>query len=100
VVLRAGTRPNPIRHLRYYADLIETDPAEEIRADGTNRSLVVREPVGVVGAITPWNGPLSSPAIEIGPALAAGCSVVLKPPPETPLAAYLLAPPPGCRKAC
>jgi aldehyde dehydrogenase (NAD+) len=91
VVLRAGTRPNPIRHLRYYADLIETDPAEEIRADGTNRSLVVREPVGVVGAITPWNGPLSSPAIEIGPALAAGCSVVLKPPPETPLAAYLLA---------
>jgi betaine-aldehyde dehydrogenase len=83
--------PNPIRHLRYYADLIETDPAEEIRADGTNRSLVVREPVGVVGAITPWNGPLSSPAIKIGPALAAGCSVVLKPPPETPLTAYLLA---------
>ena len=83
--------PNPIRHLRYYADLIETDPAEEIRADGTNRSLVVREPVGVVGAITPWNGPLSLPAIKIGPALAAGCSVVLKPPPETPLTAYLLA---------
>jgi len=45
----------------------------------------------VVGAITPWNGPLSSPAIKIGPALATGCSVVLKPPPETPLIAYLLA---------
>jgi aldehyde dehydrogenase (NAD+) len=83
--------PNPIRHLRYYADLIEAEPLEEIRGDGTNRSLVVREPVGVVGAITPWNGPLSSPAIKIGPALAAGCSVVLKPPPETPLTAYLLA---------
>jgi betaine-aldehyde dehydrogenase len=83
--------PNPIRHLRYYADLIETEPTEEVRTDGTNRSLVVREPVGVVGAITPWNGPLSSPAIKIGPALAAGCSVVLKPPPETPLTAYLLA---------
>jgi betaine-aldehyde dehydrogenase len=83
--------PNPIRHLRYYADLIETEPLEEIRTDGTNRSLVVREPVGVVGAITPWNGPLSSPAIKIGPALAAGCSVILKPPPETPLTAYLLA---------
>src|SRR5579863_10116004 len=41
--------PNPIRHLRYYADLIERDPAEEVRADGANRSLVVREPVGVVG---------------------------------------------------
>jgi aldehyde dehydrogenase (NAD+) len=83
--------PNPIRHLRYYADLIEREPGEEIRADAANRSLVVREPVGVVGAITPWNGPLSSPAIKIGPALAAGCSVVLKPPPETPLTAYLLA---------
>jgi len=83
--------PNPIRHLRYYADLIEREPLEEVRDDGTNRSLVIREPVGVVGAITPWNGPLSSPAIKIGPALAAGCSVVLKPPPETPLTAYLLA---------
>src|SRR5258708_2105610 len=83
--------PNPIRHLRYYADLIEREPAEEIRADAANRSLVVREPAGVVGAITPWNGPRSSPAIKIGPALAAGCSVVLKPPPETPLTAYLLA---------
>jgi len=83
--------PNPIRHLRYYADLIEREPSEEIRADAANRSLVVREPAGVVGAITPWNGPLSSPAIKIGPALAAGCSVVLKPPPETPLTAYLLA---------
>ena len=83
--------PNPVRHLRYYADLIETEPLEEVRTDGTNRSLVVREPAGVVGAITPWNGPLSSPAIKIGPALAAGCSVVLKPPPETPLTAYLLA---------
>jgi aldehyde dehydrogenase (NAD+) len=83
--------PNPIKHLRYYADLIETETLEEVRTDGTNRSLVVREPVGVVGAITPWNGPLSSPAIKIGPALAAGCSVILKPPPETPLTAYLLA---------
>src|SRR6478735_8984628 len=48
--------PNPIRHLRYYADLIETEQLDEIRTDGTNRSLVVREPIGVVGAITPWNG--------------------------------------------
>src|SRR5439155_25212702 len=51
--------PNPIRHLRYYADLIESEPLDEIRTDGTNRSLVVREPVGVAGAITPWNGPRS-----------------------------------------
>lgn len=83
--------PNPIRHLRYFADLIESARLDEERSDGANRSIVVREPVGVVGAITPWNGPLSSPAIKIGPALAAGCSVILKPPPETPLTAYLLA---------
>jgi len=83
--------PNPIRHLRYYAGLIETEQTDEPRTDGTNHSLVVREPAGVVGAITPWNGPLSTPALKAAPALAAGCSIVLKPPPETPLTAYLLA---------
>ncbi|HEU5266321.1 MAG TPA: aldehyde dehydrogenase, partial [Jatrophihabitans sp.] len=83
--------PNPIRHLRYYAGLIEDETTDELRSDGTNRSIVAREPVGVVGAITPWNGPLSAPALKVAPALAAGCSVVLKPPPETPLTAYLLA---------
>jgi betaine-aldehyde dehydrogenase len=83
--------PNPIRHLRYYADLIENADLKEIRSDGVNRSLVVAEPAGVVAAITPWNGPLSTPTIKVAPALAAGCSVVLKPPPETPLSAYLLA---------
>jgi betaine-aldehyde dehydrogenase len=45
----------------------------------------------VVGAVTPWNGPLSTPSLKVAPALAAGCSVVLKPPPETPLAAYAMA---------
>ncbi|WP_307835296.1 aldehyde dehydrogenase [Streptomyces adelaidensis] len=83
--------PNPIRHLRYYADLIERTSLEEVREDGSYRSLVVQEPAGVVAAITPWNGPLSGPALKVAPALAAGCSVVLKPPPETPLTAYLLA---------
>lgn len=83
--------PNPIRHLRYYANLIEQQPLEEIRTDGSLRSLVVQEPAGVVAAITPWNGPLSTPTIKVAPALAAGCSVVLKPPRETPLSAYLLA---------
>lgn len=83
--------PNPIRHLRYYADLIERTPFDEVREDGNYRSLVAQEPVGVVAAITPWNGPLSGPALKVAPALAAGCSVVLKPPPETALTAYLLA---------
>lgn len=77
--------PNPVRHLRYYADLIENHTFDEFRNDGVNESLVVDEPVGVVGAITPWNGPLSSPTIKAAPALAAGCSVVIKPASQTPL---------------
>jgi len=54
-------------------------------------SLVVREPVGVVAAITPWNYPLHQVAAKIGPALAAGCTVVLKPAGEAPLSAFILA---------
>ncbi len=83
--------PNPIRQLRYYAQLIEKEDVDEYRSDGTNTSLVTREPVGVAAAITPWNGPLSAPVLKVAPALAAGCSVILKPPPETPLTAYLIA---------
>lgn len=83
--------PNPIRHTRYYADMARDFAYDETRTDGTNTSLVTQEPVGVVGAITPWNGPLSTPSLKIAPALAAGCSVVLKPPPETPLTAYAFA---------
>jgi betaine-aldehyde dehydrogenase len=83
--------PNPIRILRYYADYAESFTYEDHRTDGTNASVVTREPVGVVGAVTPWNGPLSNPMMKLAPALAAGCSVVLKPAPDTPLSAYALA---------
>jgi acyl-CoA reductase-like NAD-dependent aldehyde dehydrogenase len=54
-------------------------------------SLVVREPVGVVGAITPWNYPLHQIVAKVAPALAAGCTVVLKPSEVTPLNAFILA---------
>ena len=54
-------------------------------------SIVVREPVGVVGAITPWNYPLHQVVAKVAPALAAGCTVVLKPSEVAPLSAYLLA---------
>ncbi|GIH22181.1 aldehyde dehydrogenase [Acrocarpospora phusangensis] len=83
--------PDAIRHLRCSADVAESFPYDERRADGGDTSLVTRRPVGVVAAITPWHGPLSMPALKVAPALAAGCSVVLKPPPETPLSAYQLA---------
>ncbi len=54
-------------------------------------SLVVREPVGVVGAITPWNYPLYQVVLKVAPALAAGCTVVLKPSEVAPLNAFALA---------
>jgi len=54
-------------------------------------SLVVREPIGVVGAITPWNYPLHQIVAKVGPALAAGCTVVLKPSEIAPLNAFILA---------
>ena len=54
-------------------------------------SLIVREPIGVVGAITPWNYPLHQIAAKVGPALAAGCTVVVKPSEVAPLNAFVLA---------
>ncbi|HYQ77604.1 MAG TPA: aldehyde dehydrogenase family protein [Solirubrobacterales bacterium] len=54
-------------------------------------SRILREPVGVLGAITPWNYPLNQIAAKVAPALAAGCTVVLKPSEVTPLNAFLLA---------
>ena len=54
-------------------------------------SLIVREPVGVVGAITPWNYPLHQICAKVAPALAAGCTVVVKPSEVAPLNAFLLA---------
>jgi acyl-CoA reductase-like NAD-dependent aldehyde dehydrogenase len=53
--------------------------------------MVVREPVGVVAMIAPWNAPFFSMVIKLAPALVAGCTVVMKPSPESPLEAYILA---------
>ncbi|GAA4970487.1 aldehyde dehydrogenase family protein [Yinghuangia aomiensis] len=75
----------PIGVLGTYVALAEEFAWEE--QIGT--SLVVREPVGVVGAITPWNYPLHQITNKIGPALAAGCTVVLKPSEVAPSAAYV-----------
>lgn len=67
--------------------ILEAFPFEE----QVGNSLVVREPVGVVGAITPWNYPLHQVAAKVAPALAAGCTVVLKPSEVAPLSAFILA---------
>ncbi|MDH2429755.1 aldehyde dehydrogenase family protein [Sphaerisporangium sp. TRM90804] len=67
--------------------------AEELDDAGerAGRSLILREPVGVVAAVTPWNYPLHQVVCKVAPALAAGCTVVLKPSEVAPLAAYALA---------
>eukprot|EP00933_Yihiella_yeosuensis_P058325 TRINITY_DN5874_c0_g1_i1.p1 TRINITY_DN5874_c0_g1~~TRINITY_DN5874_c0_g1_i1.p1 ORF type:complete len:503 (+),score=124.05 TRINITY_DN5874_c0_g1_i1:116-1624(+) len=59
--------------------------------EDAGNSTVVKEPIGVVGAITPWNYPINQIALKILPALLAGCTVVLKPSEVTPVTAYLIA---------
>lgn len=77
----------------YYADLAESYPFEqEARtSSGEGFGMIVGEPVGVVGAIIPWNTPMGLIAFKLAPALAAGCTVVIKASPEAPGAAYVVA---------
>jgi betaine-aldehyde dehydrogenase len=77
----------PTMNFGVYAKLAVEHPLEE----QVGNSLVVKEPVGVVGCITPWNYPLHQIAAKVAPALAAGCTVVLKPSEVAPLNAFLLA---------
>jgi aldehyde dehydrogenase (NAD+) len=77
--------------LGYYNGMAGQYPFEEVRQGMLGPVLVRKEPVGVVAAITPWNTPQFVTMSKIAPALVAGCTVVLKPAPETPLDAYLLA---------
>ena len=70
--------------LRLYGDIIPT-------FSRSKRILVIKQPIGVVAAITPWNFPVAMITRKIAPALAAGCTVVLKPAEETPLSALALA---------
>ena len=78
---------NPVRVLRSYAEILTTYAFEE----QIGNSLVVKEPIGVVGAITPWNYPLHQVVAKVAAALAAGCTVVLKPSEVAPLSAFALA---------
>ncbi|ARN73829.1 NAD-dependent succinate-semialdehyde dehydrogenase [Oceanicoccus sagamiensis] len=69
---------------RVYGDVIPTPQTD-------NRAIVIKQPVGVVAAITPWNFPNAMITRKVGPALAAGCAIVIKPAEETPLSALALA---------
>ncbi|WP_433243866.1 aldehyde dehydrogenase [Streptosporangium sp. CA-135522] len=88
---RMAQAPQPLGMLQYYAELGRTFPVEEERAGTFGPVTVRKEPVGVVAAVVPWNVPQFVIMIKLAPALVAGCTVVVKPAPETPLDAYLLA---------
>jgi len=77
----------PVATVKNFATLVREFRFEE----QVGNSLVVREPVGVVGCITPWNYPLHQVMGKVAPALAAGCTVVLKPSEVAPLSAFILA---------
>jgi acyl-CoA reductase-like NAD-dependent aldehyde dehydrogenase len=93
---KAGA-PGYAETLRFYASLAQDYAFEEpytpnaLSLAGGGYGLLVREPVGVVGAIIPWNAPLPLIVSKVAPALLAGCTVIIKVSPEAPGAGYLLA---------
>src|SRR5579875_1601265 len=88
-----GGRLRALGMLRYYAGQATAIHGETIENSlpGEYVSFTLKEPVGVVGAIIPWNGPLGATIWKVGPALATGCTVVLKPAEEAPLTPLRLA---------
>ncbi len=76
--------PLCIDHFRYYAGVIRADEGSIAELDDMTLSINLHEPIGVVGQIIPWNFPLLMAAWKVAPALAAGCTVVLKPAEQTP----------------
>ncbi len=88
---RAIQVPNPVRILDAYVEAVRTFDFESLRHSEIGQALVVRHPVGVVAGVVPWNVPLALTIQKIVPALLTGCTIVVKPAPETPLDAYLVA---------
>lgn len=96
-VARAADVPLTIEHFRYYAGWADKLEGETIPVappydpNGRYLNYTLREPIGVVGQIIPWNFPLLMAAWKLGAALACGCSIILKPAEQTPLSAIRLA---------
>lgn len=84
---RAAQAPAGLRHLKEMARVLEQFQFEVVRGS----TLMRKEPIGVCGLITPWNWPMNQIACKVAPALAAGCTMVLKPSEFAPLSAYLFA---------
>ncbi len=90
--MSAHTAKGLIGNFRYYAGLADTYAWEEKRTSQTGQpALLVREAVGVVAAIVPWNAPAQLMVQKVAPALIAGCAVIIKASPEAPASPYILA---------
>ncbi len=92
VCFASGSSGFPL--LEYYAELGRTYPQEQLRQGrpGVAGGAIVRHtPAGVVAGIVPWNGPVMQILMKMAPALVAGCTLVIKPSPETPLSSYAIA---------
>ncbi|MFE9975644.1 aldehyde dehydrogenase [Streptomyces hirsutus] len=83
--------PNAVTSARYFLEVARKDPVSEVRHTSYGPTAVVKEPVGVVASIAPWNGPFNLMLSKVIPALVTGCSVVYKPAAETPLDAFFVA---------
>lgn len=81
---KAADLPLVVDHFRYFAGVIRSEEGSISEHDETTVSINLHEPIGVVGQIIPWNFPLLMAAWKIAPALAAGCTVVVKPAEQTP----------------
>lgn len=89
--LIAGDIAVTAEQIRFFAEFADKEGSAVVPTDGTSFGMILTEPYGVVGAITPWNFPLSMAGWKLGPALAAGNAVVLKPSEMTPFATLRMA---------
>uniref|UniRef100_I1NPA6 Aldehyde dehydrogenase 1 n=1 Tax=Oryza glaberrima TaxID=4538 RepID=I1NPA6_ORYGL len=83
--------PAAAQMLRYYAGAADKIHGESLRVAGKYQGYTLREPIGVVGVIIPWNFPTMMFFLKVSPALAAGCTIVVKPAEQTPLSALYYA---------
>jgi aldehyde dehydrogenase len=86
----AADLPLAIDHFRYYAGVIRAEESSVSELDQHTVSLNIHEPIGVVGQIIPWNFPLLMAAWKMAPAIAAGCTVVMKPAEQTPVGILIM----------
>lgn len=86
----AADLPLCVDHFRYFAGVIRAEEGSATELNVSTLSLIIKEPIGVVGQIIPWNFPLLMATWKLAPALAAGCCVVIKPAEQTPTSLAVL----------